>query len=148
MANRELQSNVVEIAERRRDPRVNRPEAVKAWIEQDGERTEFQAVLVNISDGGLSVRHWRKDLKVGQEIFLQLPSRGELSATVMWNWTVGPVVISGLEKLQSAPILGIDTRRRIESAARSASEVAPLWWLVAGVAGILVLLGWYLGSGV
>jgi len=58
-------------------------------------------VVVNSSRRGLCVRHWRKGLVIGEELHLCSPSHPEIPVRVAWNWTVGPVVMSGLQLLQS-----------------------------------------------
>ncbi|HKU27944.1 MAG TPA: PilZ domain-containing protein [Candidatus Sulfotelmatobacter sp.] len=142
MESREPQVSEFEFVERRRDERVNQPESVKVWVGEPGTETEFQAVLVNISCSGFAIRHWRKELSVGQRVRIAL-AKGEIVARVMWNWAVGPVVISGLERVQSAPVIGFGPRSHITPSGAISRSNARAWFLVAGT-GLLVVIGWYL----
>lgn len=129
--------------DRRRDERVNQPESVKVWVDEPGAETEFQAVLVNISCSGFAIRHWRKELSVGQKVRIAFLTKGEIMARVMWNWTVGPVVISGLEREQTAPIIGFGPRTDSAPDSTISRSNARAWFLAAGT-GLLVVIGWYL----
>ena len=143
MESREPQVSEHEYVERRRDERVNQPESVKVWVDEPGAETEFQAVLVNISCSGFAIRHWRKELSVGQRVRIALLSKGEIVARVMWNWAVGPVVISGLERVQSAPLMGFGPRTAVLSSGTMSKSSVRAWFLAAGT-GLLVVIGWYL----
>lgn len=143
MESREPQVSEHEYVERRRDERVNQPESVKVWVDEPGAETEFQAVLVNISCSGFAIRHWRKELSVGQRVRIALLSKGEIVARVMWNWAVGPVVISGLERVQSAPLMGFGPRTAVLSSGTVSKSSVRAWFLAAGT-GLLVVIGWYL----
>ena len=68
---------------------------------------------------------------------------GEILARVMWNWTVGPVVISGLEREQTAPIIGFGPRTDSAPDLAISRSNARAWFLAAGM-GLLVVIGWYL----
>lgn len=143
MESREPQVSEQVFVDRRRDERVNQPEAVKVWVDEPGAQTEFQAVLVNISCSGFAIRHWRKELSVGQRVRIALLTKGEIIARVMWNWTVGPVVISGLEREQTAPIIGFGPRTDSAPDLAISRSNARAWFLAAGT-GLLVVIGWYL----
>jgi len=143
MESREPQVSEQVFVDRRRDERVNQPESVKVWVDEPSAETEFQAVLVNISCSGFAIRHWRKELSVGQKVRIALLTRGEIIARVMWNWTVGPVVISGLEREQTAPIIGFGPRTDSAPDLAISRSNARAWFLAAGT-GLLVVIGWYL----
>ncbi len=143
MESREPQVSEQVFVDRRRGERVNQPESVKVWVDEPGVETEFQAVLVNISCSGFAIRHWRKELSVGQRVRIALLTRGEIVARVMWNWAVGPVVISGLERVQTAPVIGFGPRVDAESDLPISRSNARAWFLAAGT-GLLVVIGWYL----
>jgi hypothetical protein len=143
MESREPQVSEQTFVDRRRDERVNQPESVKVWVDEPGAETEFQAVLVNISCSGFAIRHWRKELFVGQNVRIALLTKGEIVARVMWNWAVGPVVISGLERVQSAPLVGFGPRSEAVPSAGITRSTARAWFLAAGT-GLLVVIGWYL----
>jgi hypothetical protein len=145
MESREPQVSEQVFVDRRRDERVNQPESVKVWVDEPGAETEFQAVLVNISCSGFAIRHWRKELSVGQKVRIALLTRGEIVARVMWNWAVGPVVISGLEREQTAPIIGFGPRTDSAPDLMISRSNARAWFLAAGT-GLLVVIGWYLTS--
>lgn len=145
MENREPQVSEEALVERRRDERVNQPESVKVCLEQPGAELEFQAVLVNVSCSGLAIRHWRKELSVGQRVRIAFMTKGEIAARVMWNWAVGPVVISGLERLQTSPAVGFGPRSQIEIGIAT-MKAASRTWLLVGLSGILVVVGWYFSS--
>jgi hypothetical protein len=143
MESLEPQVSEHEFVERRRDGRVNQPESVKVWVDEPGAETEFQAVLVNISCSGFAIRHWRKELSVGQRVRIALLAKGEIVARVMWNWAVGPVVISGLERVQNAPVIGFGPRADLAPSGAISRSNARAWFLAAGT-GLLVVIGWYL----
>ncbi|HWC18625.1 MAG TPA: PilZ domain-containing protein, partial [Terriglobales bacterium] len=86
MEQREPHVSIEELVERRRDERVTQPESVKVCLEQPGKDLEFHAVLVNVSCSGLAIRHWRKELAVGQKVRIAFLAKGEVLARVMWNW--------------------------------------------------------------
>ena len=129
--------------DRRRDERVNQPESVKVLVDEPGAETEFQAVLVNISCSGFAIRHWRKELSVGQKVRIAFLTKGEILARVMWNWAVGPVVISGLEREQTGPVIGFGPRPDSAAEFRISRSNVRAWFLAAGT-GLLVVIGWYL----
>jgi PilZ domain len=143
MEHREPQVMDGALVERRRDRRTNQPESARVWMEQADGDIEFHAVLVNMSCSGLAIRHWRKELMVGQRVRLALAAKGEIAARVMWNWAVGPVVISGLERIQSSPVIGFGPRSAM-AAGLFARSSASRTWLLATLGGILVVVGWYL----
>lgn len=140
----ELEQIAAERLERRRELRVNQPAGVTVRVEQPGGGEEFQAVLVNASDGGFAIRHWRRDLPVGQKVRISYPSRNEIAASVIWNWAVGPVVISGLSREQvptpSAYLRGIPNRLQaagVESHSRLHA------WTWAALTGLIAAAAWY-----
>jgi|SRR5438270_870907 len=143
MFSHEPQVSQAEAAERRRDARVNQPDSVKVCLEHTGDEAEFQAVLVNVSCSGLAIRHWRKELPVGQRVRIGLLAKGEIVARVMWNWAVGPVVISGLERVQTGPAVGFGPRSEIEPE-NVVKKTALRMWVLPALAGVLIVVGWYL----
>ena len=68
MLNPEELQQTAEQVDRRRESRVNQPASVTVRTEQPGRTGKFHAVLVNSSIGGLAIRHWRKELLVGQQV--------------------------------------------------------------------------------
>jgi hypothetical protein len=72
-------------------------------------------------------------------------------AQVVWNWSVGPVVISGLERLLDGATDAFRSRRRIFGiVARSgaqenqpSSATKSRSWIFAGLAALLIAAGWY-----
>ena len=147
MLNREeVTQGPVPVSERRREPRVERPAPVKVCMEHADGRTEFQAVLVNTSSTGLAIRHWRKELSVGQNIRITGDLLGDLAARVMWNWTVGPLVISGLQKLEKSSILLVDRCSPAGAMTNSAGLAKLRSWLWAALTGLLIVVTWYVGT--
>jgi hypothetical protein len=140
----EVEQGVVQARERRREARVERPAPVKVCMEHGDGKTEFQAVLVNTSSTGLAIRHWRKELSVGQQICITGDLLGEIVARVMWNWTVGPLVISGLKKLEKSSIALVD-RCRSANATKTGNPNSRSW-LWAALTGLLIVVTWYIGS--
>ena len=138
----ELEQIAVEQLERRREPRLNQPAGVTVRVEQPNGGEEFHAVVVNSSDGGFAIRHWRRDLVVGQKVRISDPSRHEIAASVMWNWAVGPVVISGLcrEAEHTAHFRGLYDRPKA-----GFRDTDPRFqaWTWAAVTGLLAAAAWY-----
>lgn len=141
----EVEQGVAQVRERRREARVERPAPVQVCMEHGDGKTEFQAVLVNTSSTGLAIRHWRKELSVGQQICVTGDLLGEIAARVMWNWTVGPLVISGLKKLEKSSIALVDRCRSANATKRDAA-VKSRSWLWAALTGLLIVVTWYVGS--
>ena len=141
----ELEQIAAEQVERRRAPRVNQPAGVTVRVEQSGEGDEFQAVLVNASDCGFAIRHWRRDLPVGQKVRISSPSRPEISAYVIWNWAVGPVVISGLSR-EAVPTPSVNLRGLLERPKAGLIESNSRFqaWTWAALTGLLAAAAWYL----
>jgi hypothetical protein len=102
VSSQNLTRNTPFLVERRRELRVSQPGSVNITLRQSNTAITFPAAVVDTSEGGMCIRHWRKELVIGDEVKVSLSgSDGEaelFSATVAWNWTVGPVVMSGLEK--------------------------------------------------
>ena len=144
----ELQQIAAEHLERRREPRVNQPAGVTVRVEQPGGGEEFHAVLVNASDGGFAIRHWRRDLIIGQRVRISDPARKEIAASVMWNWAVGPVVISGLSREQAVATESAHFRAINDPAQggwfESLSRLQGWTW--AALTGLLAAAAWYLGN--
>lgn len=142
MLNREeATQSSTQASERRRAPRIERPAPVKVCMDHADGKTEFQAVLVNTSSTGLAIRHWRKELSVGQQICVTGDLLGDIVARVMWNWTVGPLVISGLQKLEKSSISLVEHCR-----ASASNAIAPgksRSWLWAALTGLLIVVTWY-----
>jgi len=125
--------------------RVTRPQSVTVSLDPPGRDLEFHAVLVNVSCSGLAIRHWRKELAVGQRVRIAFLAKGEVLARVMWNWAVGPVVISGLERVQESPIVGFGPRAEVEGG-MDAPRTVSRGWLLAALTGLLFVVGWYFSS--
>lgn len=141
----ELEQIAAEQVERRREPRVNQPAGVTVRVEQPGGGDEFHAVLVNASDGGFAIRHWRRDLIVGQRVRISEPSRDEIAAAVIWNWAVGPVVISGLSREQAVPTPSAHLRGVYDPVELMAHPRFQAWtW--AALTGLIAAAAWYLRS--
>ena len=145
MLNRdEVEQDIAQVQERRREARVERPAPVRVCMEHGDDRTEFQAVLVNTSSTGLAIRHWRKELSVGQQIQVTGDFFGDIVARVMWNWTVGPLVISGLQRLEKSSISLVDRcRTNLNTTAGRAKSRS---WLWAALTGLLIVVTWYVRS--
>jgi hypothetical protein len=128
--------------ERRHEVRTSAHGAVSLRINAAERPEEFHAVVVNSSRRGLCVRHWRKGLLVGEELLLCSPSHSEIPVRVAWNWTVGPVVMSGLQLLQSdsATAQAIDYLETGTSFRRMRVPVT-----ITGITLLVLLLAWYLG---
>jgi hypothetical protein len=83
--------------DRRREPRSIAHGSIDVIIEEPAAVGEFQAVLVDSSSGGLCIRHWSKELSRGQQVLVRSEHFGEARAHVVWNWAIGPVVMTGLQ---------------------------------------------------
>jgi hypothetical protein len=137
-----------ERSNRRDQPRNNQPDAAEVLIQGPQGDFSFQAVLVNSSQGGMCIRHWRRDLEIGQKVRLSSPPLHSSEARVVWNWAVGPVVISGLQKLEdccgvllsfpSNSIRKNDFEKK--SSAVSRSRLRP--YLFGTAAGMVLIAGW------
>jgi len=138
----ELQQIAAEHVDRRREPRVNQPAGVTVRVEQPGGGEEFHAVLVNASDGGFAIRHWRRDLIVGQRVRISDASQREIAASVMWNWAVGPVVISGLCR-EMLPTASAHIRQMHGQLALDESNSRFQGWAWAGLMGLIAAAAWY-----
>jgi len=140
-AQNKLETIALDLVERRRYPRENRPAPAKVCTQASGEDVEFQAVLVNSSRGGVAIRHWRKDLIVGSHVKISVAGSEEIVARVRWNWISGPLVISGLERVAENEICATagasgKVARPVPSASRALA--------VAALAGLMIVIGWYL----
>jgi hypothetical protein len=136
--------------ERRDQPRDNQPNAAEVLIRRPEGDVSFQAVLVNSSPGGMCIRHWRRDLTVGQQLRLLSPAFHNSEARVVWNWSVGPVVISGLQKIEShsdhrgvllrfpSNSHTINSGEGVSAAKRMKVRV----YLLGTASGILLIAGW------
>jgi hypothetical protein len=138
----ELEQIAPEHVERRREPRLNQPAGVTVRVEEPGGGEEFRAVLVNASDGGFAIRHWRRDLVVGQKVRLSDASRPEIAASVMWNWAVGPVVISGLCR-EVVPTTSAHFHQVLSRARPDESLSRFQGWAWAGLIGLLAAAAWF-----
>ena len=127
--------------ERRHEVRTSAHGAVSLRINGTQKPEEFHAVVVNSSRRGLCVRHWRKGLVIGEELHLCSPSHPEIPVRVAWNWTVGPVVMSGLQLLQSdsATTQAIDYLDMRTPLRRMRTPAA-----ITGITLLVLLLAWYL----
>jgi hypothetical protein len=83
--------------DRRREPRSIAHGSIAVIVEEPPAAGEFQAVLVDSSPGGLCIRHWSKELSRGQKVLIRSEHLGEARAHVIWNWAIGPVVMTGLQ---------------------------------------------------
>jgi hypothetical protein len=144
----ELEQIAAEHVERRREPRLTQPAGVTVRVEQPGGGEEFHAVLVNASDGGFAIRHWRRDLIIGQKVRISDPLRQEIAASVIWNWAVGPVVISGLSREQAVAIPGAHFRglQDLPKAGLLESFSRIQGWTWAALTGLIAVAAWYLGN--
>jgi hypothetical protein len=131
------------LVERRRELRVTQPGSVNVTISQSDAPVTFPAAVVDASDGGMCIRHWRKELSIGDEVQVSPAApdgqHDPFTATVAWNWTVGPVVMSGLEKCRSHQN---DAAIRTSSDRNTkASNVSSIIW--ASLTLLVFVLGWY-----
>ncbi|MBV9072167.1 MAG: PilZ domain-containing protein [Acidobacteria bacterium] len=140
--------------ERRREPRHSQPAAVKVKVSQEGGGVEFDAIMIDSSSNGLAIRHWRKDLNIGRDLRIRLQAGPQslaydFLAQVVWNWSVGPVVISGLERvLNSADRTRTSARGRGETSISSgeqglAGAGKSRSWIFAVFGALLIVAGWY-----
>jgi hypothetical protein len=129
-----------ERTERRHESRIPAHGAVTLKTSAAEKRDEFHAVVINSSHGGLCVRHWRRGLTAGDGLLLCSPSHDEIPVRVAWNWTVGPVVMSGLQLMN--PDSGAEALNYLEK------ETALRRMRVPAAITAVVLLGlfvaWYL----
>jgi hypothetical protein len=140
-----------EQTERRDQPRVNQPNAAEVLMRRPEGDVSFQAVLVNSSPGGMCIRHWRRDLTVGQQLRLSSPAFHNSEARVVWNWSVGPVVISGLQKIESPsdrrgvlipfPSNSINTINHGEEVS-AAKRAKVRRYLLGSASAIVLIAGW------
>ena len=131
-------------SDRRREPRIDHPAPVEVRMKDGKADVDFNAVLVNTSSGGLAIRHWRKDLVIGQQVLISCISIGQIAAQVMWNWTVGPLVISGLRKIGSGQIDFSTDQNPAGARTPAAAQIRP--WVLAVMVALLAMASWYLGS--
>lgn len=143
----------IEPTERRQQSRIIQPHAAEVLVQEPGGEATFHAVLVNTSDGGMCIRHWRRDLAIGQTARISSPAFPETKARVIWNWTVGPVVISGLQRLESHSGAYSSLLHNVANFGHAVipnpgtpfiTKRARLRaYLVGGAAGTLLIAGWY-----
>lgn len=131
-------------SDRRREPRIDHPAPVAVRMKDGNDEIDFNAVLVNTSTGGLAIRHWRKDLAIGQKVLITCMSIGQIAADVMWNWTVGPLVISGLRKCDSCSVPIAADGKPVFAKPLASAKLRP--WLLAVVVVLLAAATWYVGS--
>lgn len=129
-----------ERTERRHESRIPAHGAVALRINGAEKHEEFHAVVINSSHGGLCVRHWRKGLTAGDELLLCSTSHGEVPVRVAWNWTVGPVVMSGLQLMNtdSGAAEAIDYLEKQTTLRRMRTPVA-----ITGLALLVLFAAWY-----
>ncbi|HXZ79418.1 MAG TPA: PilZ domain-containing protein [Terriglobales bacterium] len=84
--------------ERRSEPRTPACEPVTVVVEQTDGHVEFPAFLVDRSQRGLCIRHQFKQLPPGRRLRVSLAG-DDLHTEVVWNWSVGELVMSGLRLL-------------------------------------------------
>ena len=127
--------------ERRHELRAPAHGSVSLKTAATDKPEEFHAVVVNSSRRGLCVRHWRKGLVPGEELFLCSSGHLDVPVRVAWNWTVGPVVMSGLQLLQSdsAATQAIDYLETQTPFRRMRTPVA-----ITGFTVLVLLVAWYL----
>jgi len=136
--------------DRRTELRVSQSSTAEITIAQAGESASFQAVLVNTSEGGMCIRHWHKELANGQTVRVSSPVFPDTSARVAWNWAVGPVVISGLQKVEDHTGRGTLLQFASNRDAKSSQGNIPnrnrlrlRLYVFAGAAGMLLVAGWH-----
>jgi hypothetical protein len=133
------------LVERRREPRVTQPGSVNITVSQSDAAITFPAAVVDASGGGMCIRHWRKELAIGEEVKVSsIGSDGQsdpFRATVAWNWTVGPVVMSGLEKCNQQHQLNLNAPRTFTKSNGKIAKVSSLLW--ASLTVLVVVLGWF-----
>ena len=134
-------SSANERTDRRHESRMPAHGAVTLRISAAEKHEEFHAVVINSSHGGLCVRHWRKGLVAGDELLLFSPSHDEIPVRVAWNWTVGPVVMSGIQLLHADSALA--------QALDYADKRIPLRYMrtsvaITGLALLVLFVAWYL----
>ena len=130
-----------ERTERRHESRMPAHGAVALRINVGEKPEEFHAMVINSSHGGLCIRHWRKGLTTGDELLLCSPSHGEVPVRVAWNWTVGPVVMSGLQLMNtdSGANEAIDYLEKQTALRRMRIPVA-----ITGLVLLVLFATWYL----
>jgi len=84
--------------ERRSEPRTPACAPVTVVVEQADGNVEFPAFLVDQSQRGLCIRHQCKELPPGRRLRVSL-SGNDIDTEVVWNWSVGELVMSGLRLL-------------------------------------------------
>jgi hypothetical protein len=131
-----------ERSERRHESRIPAHGAVTLKINAAEKRDEFNAVVINSSHGGLCIRHWRRGLTAGDALLLCSPSHDEIPVRVAWNWTVGPVVMSGLQLMNadSGAAEALDYLDKQTALRRMRAPVA-----ITGVVLLFLFVAWYLG---
>jgi hypothetical protein len=130
------------LVERRREPRVPQPGSVNVTFNQPDGAITFPAAVVDSSGGGMCIRHWRKELAIGHQVKISPASADGPSdsfiASVAWNWTVGPVVMSGLEKCAAEQTRHNSSRSFANSRLGRTSSIL---WACATV--LAFVLGWF-----
>lgn len=120
---------------------MSQPGSVNITLSQSDTAITFPAAVVDTSEGGMCIRHWRKELVIGDEVKVSTSgSDGEselFSATVAWNWTVGPVVMSGLEKAHRQK--QINSKQAGTSGDRKTKLSSVIW---ASLTVLAFALGW------
>ena len=141
--------------ERRRYPRNPQPHTAEVRIQHADGDVASQAVVINSSVDGMCIRHWHKDLSIGETARVSSPSFPEMLARVVWHWSVGPMMISGLQKIKDHPehALPQSVHMSIDSKCptmgnlhyrKHAKVHLRLLGVVAGVAaGMLLAAGWH-----
>lgn len=130
-----------ERTERRHESRIPAHGAVTLKISAAEKPDEFHAVVINSSHGGLCIRHWRRGLTAGDGLLLCSPSQDEIPVRVAWNWTVGPVVMSGLQ-LMNADSGDGQALAYLEKQTTLRRMRVPV--AITGVALLMLVVAWYL----
>lgn len=145
-----MQPQLVKPNERRGEPRTGHPNSAEVLIEEPGRTVAFQAVLINDSHGGMCIRHWSKDLAIGRTVRISSPAFPQTAARVVWNWAVGPVVISGLQRVEDhssarTVLLSFikDPRTSSGEGISSLARGQLRTYLLGTAAGLLLIAAWF-----
>jgi len=84
--------------ERRSEPRSPACDPITVIVEEGNGNTQFAAYLVDQSQRGLCIRHQCKALPTGRRVRISLSGQ-DVDTEVVWSWSVGELVMSGLRRL-------------------------------------------------
>lgn len=140
-----LSKNSPFLVERRREPRVFQPGSVNITVSHPDGAITFPAAVVDSSGGGMCIRHWRKELAIGRQVRVSSGSEDgsadSFIASVAWNWTVGPVVMSGLEKCDSEEPDGPRSPNTLSNRNTKNAKTRSILW--ASLTLLVFVLGWF-----